>query len=124
MKRLTINIGFITNSSSVVHWLPKEILQDEEVKAFLDAYGLAGGTVGDDLWRRDTCSSFIVTPEQAEAANEQLRSSEYSAPVEVPVDAVTVIYGDEYSTVFAELSHVLEAAASRLGLVGGSFEYN
>ena len=44
MKRLSINVGHITNSSSCVYSFPKALLEDEEVQTFLKAY---------DFWGKD-----------------------------------------------------------------------
>ena len=125
--RLVINVGFITNSSSVIHWFPKEILNDEDVQAFLKAYQLEDGYVGEDLWYRSACGSFLRTKEQYEEATAKLNDAEYSsAPTVGPVDGshVAVIYGDEHQTIFMELSHLLSTAAERMGLADGGTEYN
>lgn len=125
--RLVVNVGFITNSSSVIHWFPKEVLQDPDVQAFLNAYGMSSGTVGSDLWHRGACGSFLVTPDQYADAEGQLSGSEYcTAPSIGPNDgsAVAVIYGDEYQTVFSELSGVLSRAAEKMKLSGGGDCFN
>lgn len=127
MKRLTIQIGFITNSSSVIHWFPKEVLTDPEVRTFIEAYGIGEGFVGEYLWSRSSCGSFLVTDAQKNAAEYQLNESEYGGggySMGGP-DKVTVIYGDEYTSVASELCEVLSRACRRMEISeGGSQDYN
>jgi len=128
MKRITINIGFITNSSSCIHFFDKRLLGDEQVKAFIDAYGIAGGYVGSDLWHRARCGSFLVNDEQREKARKELNEADFGGPYPVgDADSVTVIYGDEHSEITMELDTVLKDACRRLNKpewdLGGT-EYN
>ena len=63
-KQISVNIGFVTNSSSVVHHFPRELLEHPKVKAFIEKFELQDGFVGEDLWNRDACSSFLVDADQ------------------------------------------------------------
>lgn len=128
-KRLIINMGFITNSSSAIHWFPKELLEHPDVRAFMSAYGIAGGYVGSDLWYRSACETIALTKEQKQATKEQLSSSEYSPRTGDMVNPdddsqFVVIYGDEYQCVTMELSHLLCRIADEKGLSHSSDEYN
>ncbi len=127
-KRLIINVGFITNSSSAIHWFPKELLGDPDVKAFMEAYGLSSGYVGDELWNRGSCESIAITKEQLQNVNEQLSNSEYSSnPGGVNPDddsTFVIIYGDEYQSVTSELASLLCKVCDDKGLSHGQSEFN
>lgn len=128
-KRLIINMGFITNSSSAIHWFPKEILEDPEVRTFMEAYGLGGGYVGSELWHRGACESLLITPEQKQEARERLNDTEYSPGTgdryfKDADNQVILIYGDEYSSVTSELASLLSDVARKKGLAHSSDEYN
>ena len=109
MKRIGINIGFITNSSSCVHHVPRAILDDPEISAFLEAFEVNKGFVGTDLWHRGLCSSLLVTDEQKAEARRQLHDGEYKGPA-IPDDPnlVTVIYGDEHESIAHTLMALIE----------------
>jgi hypothetical protein len=128
MKRVTINIGFITNSSSVVYWIPRQVLEDAQVAAFISKYELQDGYIGDELWSRGSCGSFAVTREQRERINRELTDTEYRNSKEpvfnVDEDNVVAVYGDEYSDISMELAHLLRNAAERMGLPVGRIDYN
>lgn len=127
MKRIFINVGFITNSSSVVHWFPREVLESPDVKAFLEAYELSGGYVGDNLWSRDTCGSFLNSDEQFKRVQAELHGDEYGKGPDIgsPEKHVVVIYGDEYSNITSDLCELLREACEKMGLNGHqSTEYN
>jgi len=115
-RRITVNVGFITNSSSCVYYFPKEVLQDPQIKAFIEAHDLADGYVGHDLWSRSGCSSLLVTAAQKAEAKQILRHYSWdgedipeesvqtaSAVINPGDDGVYVIYGDEYS----DTTHIL-----------------
>lgn len=126
-KRLTINVGFITNSSSCVHFFPKALFMDPSVQAFLSAYDLQNGFVGNDLWHRAECTSLLVTQEQKAKAQADLNSSQYSGGPTITCDdeTVVVIYGDEYDNVAREVNEIMCALAEKQGLsVGYGHEYN
>jgi hypothetical protein len=126
-RRITVNVGFITNSSSCVYYFPREVLDDPEVKAFIEAYGLGGGYVGSDLWHRAECSSFLVTKDQKVEAKKILHSygdtveemdpsvgSEASRAINPDSDGAYVLYGDEYSDTTHILCGILSGAMHRL----------
>jgi hypothetical protein len=139
MKRLSLNVGFITNSSSVIYWFPKEILQDSEVVAFLNAYNLFQDDIGGSLWSRSSCATFSCTDEGWQEVHEELcvpdPDEEYpfvvtpregEGPPLGPPGSVLILYGDEYQekpSVFRILG-VLKEASERLGLKGGFTDYN
>lgn len=128
-KRLIINVGFITNSSSAIHWFPKEILEDPDVKAFMDAYGLSGGHVGDNLWHRGYCDTVAITAEQKQAVHTQLSDSEYGGHIGGSVNpgddnTFVVIYGDEYLSVTSELADILSRVCAERGLSHNNSEFN
>jgi len=129
MRRLVINVGFITNSSSAIHWFPKEVLENPDVKAFMEAYGLSRGHVGDDLWYRSNCDTIALTKEQKLDVSAQLSNSEYGGSIGASVDPVddstfVVIYGDEYQSVTSELAHMLCRVCDEKGLSHGQSEFN
>lgn len=130
-KRITINIGFITNSSSVVHWFPRQVLDDPDVQAFLRAYEIEDGYVGSDLWARNQCGSFVVTKEQRLEMNEKMvldwgdGQDTHGPKADVDSDDVLVVYGDEHHEISLILSGILARACKRLGITpGGSASYN
>ena len=119
MIRVSINTGFITNSSSVVHGFDRALLEDEEVRTFMETYGLLGGLEGNP-WRRDS-PVIAVTEEQVESVKRSLTEHEYAGSSTSaangldPKEHIVVIYGDEYRTVANELCGILSEAAERLG---------
>lgn len=106
---------------------PRSILEDHDVKAFIDAYEIQGGFVGENLWHRGMCGSFVVTEEQRAQAAAELNDPDYGGgkyDLGGP-DTVAVIYGDEYESIASELSAVLSVAARRMGIgSSGGFDYN
>ena len=124
MRHLSVNIGFITNSSSCIYHFPKEILDDIQVQAFIKAHEMQNGYVGSDLWHRALCSSFLVTTDQKQRAKNELSAEEYAeatagSHVDPADTGVYLIYGDEYSSETHILCGILCGAAKRLGLGGG-----
>ena len=130
MRRLTVNIGFITNSSSVIHWFDGAILKDPEVQAFIDAYELSAGSIGENLWNRARCGSLLTTEDQFAQVREDLADEIGSnnivqnGGVATRNGGVAIIYGDEYATIFSELAHVMSEAAERLNISNWSNSYN
>lgn len=124
MKRLTINVGFITNSSSAIHWFDKKVLEAPEVKAFLEAYAI-NGYVG-NVWERSRCDTFAPdrkTKEQLVEAFSQ--EPEWHAPgINPGDDDVVVIYGDEYDSLTKTLCELLASVARRNSVRHSSDEYN
>ena len=123
MKRLTINVGFITNSSSAIHWFDKKVLEAPEVKAFIEAYELKG-YVG-EVWYRSNCDTFAPDKETKEQLVAALSQEGYSVPhIDPNDDKVVVIYGDEYDSMTKALCELLSSVARRDNLYEGSDEYN
>lgn len=113
MKKITVNIGFITNSSSVVHHFPKEVLEHPKVKSFIETYGIQNGFVGKDMWRRDECTTLAVTKEQKKDVRNQMDyGSDYcnGPSIDVDSDDIVLVYGDEYSTIVQALMAVIGEA--------------
>lgn len=126
-RRLTINVGFITNSSSCVFCFPKSLLDDPQVRAFVEAHELGNGYVGSNLWNRSACSSILITKGQKEEAKQILRSydwedkdieseTEASRCIDPNDDNFYVVYGDEYS----DTTHIFcQMMSKALGRVNG-----
>lgn len=127
-KRIGINIGFITNSSSAVHHFPKALLEDPEIKRFLAALEVEDGFIGSDMWSRNECASLLITKEQKEEALRKLADTEYggSAPgLDMSDESVIVIFGDEHHGICHQISDLFDKACERLNLKPGSRdEYN
>jgi hypothetical protein len=130
MIRVTIGTGFITNSSSVVHYFDKALLKDPDVVAFIKAYGLEDGFVGKEIWNRSLCASLLVTKEQKALVQRQFTGDlyPYGDIIDTPTgpsmkvdddDAVVIIYGDEYTTFASTLCRLLEQAEERMPDVRG-----
>ena len=115
MRTLTLNFGFVTNSSSVIHSFDRELLADPEVDAFLKAFELLDGRIGEKLAWRNFCASFLTTTEQKKRAEEML--AEYPE-LDLQVDhnnSIVVIYCDETISFASFLCKLLKRAAKRLG---------
>ncbi len=130
MIRITMGCGHITNSSSVVHYFDKALLEDPGVKAFIKAYEMEDGLVGSDMWSRSTCTSFLVNKELKSQANVKLMKEgyeDYPGPQlrEDDDSEIVLIYGDEYSNPTHTLCTLLKNAARKAGSgdLGGD-EYN
>jgi hypothetical protein len=124
--RIGINIGFVTNSSSMVYHFPKELLANPEVKAFLDAFELHGGFVGSELWSRDTCTTVAMTKEQKLEVRAKLAESDYGGapPINADDDSIVVIYGDEYQSIASTLARMLCQIAHKTGVTVSGQDYN
>ena len=115
-KRISINVGFITNSSSCIYYFPKEVLEDQEVKDFISKYGMEEGFVG-EIWYRSSCDSFLVTSDQKLEAQMELEDSEYcrvTGVIDPNNDGAYVLFGDEYQNTVHILNQVLSRALDRL----------
>lgn len=127
-KRIGINIGFITNSSSAVHHFPKALLEDPAIRHFLTALEVEDGFVGSDMWSRDACTSLLITKEQKEEALQKLADTEYGgAPpfLDMSDDSVIVIFGDEGHGICYQISKLFDEACERLKISPGNRdEYN
>jgi len=117
---LSGNLGFITNSSSVIFHFPLSLLQHPDVVAVLTAFGVTGGVVGDNLWSRDHCASLLVTPEQKAKALDELLGNEYSKPEGTEAllnqEGVVLVYGDEYDSLPRLLCTMMRDLAETLGV--------
>lgn len=107
---LSMQAGFITNSSSVVYHFPKEALDHPQIKAFLERYGITNGFVGENLWHRGRCGSVAINREQKQEVLDKLRRYDYSFPnIEVEnEDFAVIVYGDEYTSLASTLSELLQ----------------
>jgi len=137
-KQISISVGFVTNSSSVVHHFPRELLDHPKVKAFIEKFELQDGFVGEDLWHRAQCGSFLVTPDQkAEVArsfsgDNDISDDDYQCTgpaVDTDPGQVVLIYGDEYESIARSLcSLLIEALCEKTGNPndrwGHSVDYN
>jgi len=121
-----MSLGFVTNSSSMVHHFPNALLEDPKVAAFLRAFDVAQGYVGDDLWHRGLCETIAITPAQKEDVNRQLTENEYGASIRVSTDTdeFIVIYGDEYSSMASTLCDLLRTVCDERKIPYGGSEYN
>lgn len=130
MKYTTsINVGFITNSSSVVCFCPREVWNHPEVQGFIKAFEIDDGFVGPDMWDRGNCASILLTEEQKEKAIADFNSLDHNYcnwPRFEPTNAdeIILIYGDEYDTVVTDILSFLRKIAVKLGKEINSSEYN
>lgn len=123
---VSVNLGFITNSSSAVTYVPVEVMQHERVRNFMKRYEVTDGFIGEDLWSRSGCASLLVTQDQVEAAREELTSDwSYPASIEDVHDGGAVlIYGDEYDSLVSDLADLCYDIASELGVSLGYESFN
>ncbi len=108
-RRLSMNLGFVTNSSSMIHHFPKEVLDHPKVRTFMRVFEIEDGFVGQDLWHRGACTTVAVTKEQkkqvqASFTNNEGAFEERGPKISVDSDEVVVIYGDESSSVACSLA--------------------
>jgi len=111
--RISINIGFVTNSSSCVHHFPSELLQHPKIKAFLQTFEIEDGFVGPELWSRTHCTTVAITKEQKAEVQDKLTNNDYGASgpaINVDTDEVVVIYGDEYQSIASALCNLMYEA--------------
>ena len=130
-KQISVSIGFVTNSSSVIHHFPRELLEHPQVKAFIEKFELQDGFVGEDLWHLSHCTSFLVTPEQKAGVQERFTHNEYDSRgpgIDMDPNQVVLIYGDEYTSIASSLCSLLkDALCEKAGpdaRWGGSNSYN
>lgn len=108
MKQISINIGFVTNSSSVVHHFPKELLEHPKIKVFLEKFEIQNGFVSDKLDCRELCASFLVTTEQKEEAIKFIsENDDVDFKIDLDQNKFVLIFGDEYSTIVSQLCFLL-----------------
>jgi hypothetical protein len=116
MKQLGINIGFVTNSSSVVYHVPRELFNNPEIQDFLAKFEIADGFVGEDLWHRAKCATVAVNKEQKLKIAADLSYNEYCSgvPIDTESDDVVVVLGDEHFTIVSYLMDLLRKLAPNL----------
>lgn len=121
---ITFGMGHVTNSSSCIHYLPKKVLENPVVKAFIEAYEIKGH-VGEEIWSRSRCGSILLTQEDKIKANHEMMREEYGKPLDCSnEDEFIVIYGDEYHGIENVFAHLCNDVAVKLGLSTHSNEYN
>ena len=124
MKFVSITEGFITNSSSVVHHVPKSIAEHPKVKAFIEKMELDKGYVPRQVWDRRNCDGVIVNEEQVKRVNDDHGWDCGSINVEIKADdAMVVIYGDEYESAAHTISRIVREVAYELGIDSGEKDY-
>lgn len=127
-RRLSMNIGFVTNSSFAVHHFPREVLEDPAVKAFVEAYEISQGFVGEALTYRSRCGTVAMTKEQKQQVYDEFHRKEHDffvpPHVDTESDNILVIYGDEHMSMARELSHLMDEAAKKMGLKVLSGDYH
>lgn len=124
--RVSMNVGFVTNSSSVVYHFPAEVLQDPKVKAMIEAYELGDGYVGPDMWHRGQCETIALTKDKKKEAQAALHGHGYDFEVRVPSvnaedDSVLIIYGDEYPCLAMQLADLMKQAMGGNGGYGDDY---
>lgn len=125
MKRLSGNLGFITNSSSAIYHFPRVLLEDPRIQAFLQIYELGSGYIGQNLWNRQYCDTLAMNPEQKREVLTKLREEEYGPPhIDADSDSILIIYGDEYQNVTHSLASLMCEVVREKGLGYSSDEYN
>jgi len=108
--RLTFTSGFITNSSSVIHGFPRELLDHPHVKEFMQKYGVTGGMMPRDVWNRSACTAILVTDEQVKAVQKKMTQTDFedcSGNLPNMPGLFFVIYGDEYDSIAADLARLI-----------------
>ncbi len=124
MKTISVVSGFITNSSSVVHGCDAAIMNDERMQTLLAKYGVEKGFVGDHLFHRGHCTSFVVTEEQMKQVNAEFANSDYGPNVKLETGMVYAIYGDEYVSLASEISALMHEIANEKKLGSYQRDYN
>ncbi len=123
--QVSANLGFVTNSSSMVYHFPAEVMNHPRVQKVLAAFDVGGGFVGKDLWSRSNCGSLLITPEQKTEAREMLGGEAFygSAPA-INDEGIAVVYGDEYTSLASILCDMFEAVCKEMGLDFTSTDFN
>ncbi len=122
-----INVGFITNSSSVVYHFPVALLKDPRITSFLQAYEIGDGFIGDDLWARNRCGTLAVTREQKMETGRRLSHPDYGASATVDIDdenSFVVVIGDEHNDIAAILARMLTSISEEQGVHIIGHDYN
>lgn len=125
----SFNFGFVTNSSSVIHYFDKKVFDDPEVKAFMEKYELKD-ILPADVWCRSTCHCLITEEDTFDKVNEDLIRSYsdddyYRNYLEgYDPNKAIIIYGDEYDSIYHDLSNIIGDACKRLNLASHTTDYN
>lgn len=122
-KHLSINVGFITNSSSVVHHFPREVLNDPRVQGFLKVFEIENGFIGGNMWHRGDCDTFAITREQKLDVQNALRHSDFGSEysscgpgIDTESDEIVIAYGDEYSNLVHALTALIQKVLEEQGV--------
>ncbi len=126
MKILSANIGFVTNSSSVVYHFPREVVENEDIQAFIKAFEIEEGYVGNHLWNRSSCQTFALTKEQKQEVNAELSDPDYGSGLSVNTedDSVVMVYGDEYHDITSILIHMMVEVAKKMDVSYTEQDFN
>ena len=114
MRHLSINIGFITNSSSVVHHFPAELLKHPKIAAFMEAFEIKDGFIGKNLGYRQDSPTIAITKGQKAEVYANLRTEEADIPegdipeINVDSDDFVVIYDDESESIVTALVRLID----------------
>lgn len=124
--QIGINVGFVTNSSSMVYHFPREILNDPKIQAFLKAFEIEDGFVGADLWSRNACGTLAITTEQKAEVRARLADTEYGGAPAIDDDPnlIVVIYGDEHHQTAAIIAEMLRDLGEARGMAFSGQDYN
>ncbi len=112
MMKVSMNIGFVTNSSSCIHHFPSEVLRHPKIQAFLKIFAIEDGFVSEELFDRSLCTTVAVSRDQKAAVQTALNSEdpedlEDGPFIDVESDEVVVIFGDEYDSIAKTLSWMM-----------------
>lgn len=126
MEMITsISLGFVTNSSSAVYHIPRQIMEHPEVQAFLKVWDIRDGVMPEDLWYRTSCTTIAMTPEQKRQVRDKFHEDgyeEYHAPgIDTEDDSTLVIFGDEHASIAKALVNLIRWTLD-IDLIGT--EYN
>jgi hypothetical protein len=120
MKIISINIGFVTNSSGLIYHFPKTLLKNPYILEFLRVFEIGNGfIVGDPSYRNG--SSFAVTDEQKEAVRKAFAVDaddgfSYSPNLDAGDDEFIVSFGDEHNSVASTLADLFTEICDAQGI--------
>ncbi len=124
------NVGFVTNSSSMVYHFPKTLLEHEGVKAMMAAFEFTDGFVGSDMWSRNRCGSVAIHREDKlaiQAGLQEMNEEDTNPGPTISVDDDTtfvVVFGDEHTDLAHVFARMLQEIAKDLGIVVSGNDYN
>ena len=112
---ISATTNFVTNSSSVVHHFPNELLEHPAVKQFMRIFGLTE-YVSDDLWNRGNCDSIAFSKERKLdlIANSKEEDGYYFPGIDVEGDTFVTVYGDEYESLASSFTSICQVAAQEM----------